>query len=104
MNKLDYIYKRLCDKYGYERIAIKKKMIQYIEVDDKNSFNIIGEGIGPFYFILINEEKEIDLEQEAKTGLFSGFSAVQKEVINFTDVEFSEVVSEDDNIEKVINV
>lgn len=95
MSILDYIYLRLCQKYGEEEVALKKSIktiIQYnsegTEIEDSIQY------VGKFYFYCISLKKPFDLQKEKDEGLFNGFDEVEKvKLFTYIDVEF-EVIEE----------
>lgn len=75
MNKVDYIYFCLCQKYGNEAIAFKKEIkTQYDMVFKDNLFEPQDEPnylLGGVYFINIFTKEKIDLKKEAELGTFN---------------------------------
>lgn len=78
MNKLDFIYYKLCKKYGFERIAYKKEIKSFIDMkpnpENKDEFiynEDLGESFGGIYFINIYTKEKIDLRKEQMEGTFN---------------------------------
>ena len=74
--KIDIIYYKLGQKYGFENIAFRKelKTVYDTKQEENGSFTIskkIGEYFGSIYFINTKNNTKIDLQEEVKLGTFN---------------------------------
>lgn len=81
MNNVDYIYLKLCLKYGFNNIAYKKDIIKQYETNIKdNIYEIDNSNLqktpvylisNQIYFINTKTNKKIDLQEEMNNGTFN---------------------------------
>lgn len=78
MSKLDFIYYKLCLKYGEDSIFMKKKIVHWHDMYP-NKDNVwesqqeLGVNLGPIEFYKLDDKKElikIDLKKEQENGTF----------------------------------
>ena len=74
MNKIDFIYYKLCQKYGRESICMKKKIIEHMQMKEEDNIWVLDEylgiNLGPIEFYNIDTKEKIDLKKEAENGTF----------------------------------
>lgn len=74
MNKTDFIYYKLCEKYGRDAIYMRKNIIDYINMKSENNIWVeeqyLGSTLGPIEFYNVKTKEKIDLRKEAENGTF----------------------------------
>lgn len=77
MNKVDFIYYKLCKKYN-NNVAMKRNIVNYIDMkpseENPELFEYkedLGETLGSIYFINLANNTKIDLRKEQEEGTFN---------------------------------